>query len=304
MSDELILLAPLLVLLIFVVFGFTGCGGEPFESEPDDTTPPDDHEQPDIKYAEIVEATPGFTAHWPMNETGGATEALVNGPPNLNGVYMDGAMPGSPGAFASKDNGNFAPDLNGTTGYVEVPFSEFLNVQNGLPFSVEVWVKPVAAIPDGTEQIIISSHHISAGGNQRGYEIALIGTGAPDPTVRGRVFWTDAPFVTNVDLTPASGDPVAWRHVVLTHNGGGPAGNILTLYVSVEGVAGTQSTEVPNAEYREVQPGGAGERPLRFGAGHLEAGGPEKFFAGLIDEVAFYNLALGQTDVEQHFQAL
>ena len=54
----------------------------------------------------------------------------------------------------------------------------------------------------------------------------------------------------------------------------------------------------------QVQAGGAGERPLRFGAGHLQEGGPEKFFAGLIDEVAFYQTALGDTDVELLFQAL
>ena len=302
MVGTLILLAPVLVLLIFVLFGFTGCGGPPFESGRDtDETPPD--EQPDVKYAEIVEATPGITAHWPMNESSGATQVAVAGPVNLNGAYVGGAVPGSPGAFQKKDNGNFAPSLDGTTGYIEVPFSPLLNVQSGQPFSVEVWFKPAAVIPADAEQILISSHHISAGGNHRGYEIAVIGTGAPDPAVHGRVFFTDPPFVTDVVLTPASGNPDAWRHVVLTHSGGA-GGNILKLYVSVQDVAGTQTAEQSGVEYHEVQSGGAGERPLRFGAGHLQAGGPEKFFAGLIDEVAFYQLALLDADVEQHFQAL
>jgi Concanavalin A-like lectin/glucanases superfamily len=286
------------VLLIIIAFGFTGCGGEPFTSE---ESPPPVPEGP--KYAELVESTPCFVAHWPMNESAGETIAAAVGPPNIDGVYMPGAVPGSPGALANKEPmANFAPSLDGMGGYVEVPFTPLLNVQDGFPFSVEVWVKPAAAVPAGTEQIVISSHHTAAGGNQRGYEIALIDTGALHATVRGRVFWTDAPGVTNVDITPAQGDPLEWRHIVLTHNGGGPAGNKLGLYVSVGGVAGTTYNEQPNAEYREVQAGG-GERPLRFGAGHLQTGEPEKFFKGFIDEVAYYNCALGLGDVEKHFQA-
>lgn len=307
MGETLILLTPVLVLLIIVVFGFTGCG-EPFtseetEEEPPPTEPPE--EPPGPKYAELVESTPGFVALWPMNESAGKTIAPALGPPNIDGVYMPGATPGSPGALVNKDPYNFAPSLDGTTGYVEVPFSPLLNVQGGmggLPFSVEVWVKPAEAIPPGTEQMVISSHHTSDVGNQRGYEIALIGTGA-NATVRGRVFWTDPPFVTNVDITPAQGDPLAWHHIVLTHSGSGAAGNVLGLYVSVAGVAGTTHDTESNAEYREVQAGGAGERPLRFGAGHLPTGEPEKFFKGFIDEVAYYDGVLGLTDVEQHFQA-
>ena len=300
MTVLLIVLAPLLVVLIFAIFGFTGCSSlASIDPWPGGDRP--DDEQPEIKYGEIVEATSGITAYWPMNESSGATEAAVAGPANLNGVYIGGAVPGSTGA--KKDNGNFAPSLDGTTGYVDVPFSALLNVQTGLPFSVEVWFKPADVIPADAEQILISSHHISAGGNHRGYEIAVIGTGGPDPTVHGRVFFTDPPFVTDVVFTPASGDAGAWRHVVLTHNGAGPAGNILGLYVSVEGVSGTTYQEQANAEYDEVQAGGGGERPLRFGAGHLQEGGPEKFFAGLIDEVAYYQEALGMGDVEEHFQA-
>ena len=302
MSETLILLAPLLVLLIMVLFGFAGCA-ELAEADrwPGEKTREEEPQGP--KYAELVESTSGFVAHWPMNESAGETIATGLGPPNVDGVYMPGATPGSPGALANKDPQNFAPSLDGTNGYVEVPFSPLLNIQNGFPFSVEAWVKPAAAIPAGAEQIVISSHHISAGGNHRGYEIALAGGSDPHATVRGRVFSTNAPGVTNVEITPTQGDPLEWRHIVLTHNGGGPAGNTLGLYVSVGGVPGTAYQEQAGAEYQEVQAGGSGERPLRFGAGQLPAGGPEKFFAGFIDEVAYYDGVLDQGDVETHFQA-
>lgn len=293
MSIELLLLTPVLVLLIFVVFGFTGCGS--FGSDPS---------KPGGKYADIVRNM--SVAHWAMNETTGTT-ALVHPPSlNLNAEYKPGATPGSPGALAQKEpNANFAPALDGTSGYIEAPFSPLLNLASDKRFSVEVWVKPAAPISAGEEQIVISSHHTAPGGNQRGYEIALAGTGAAHATVRGRVFSTNAPAVSTVDVTPPQGDPLAWRHVVMTYDGsGGSVGKKLRVYVSVVGVAGTVSGETPptaQALYSPVE-AGPGARPLRFGAGHLQAGGAEKFFAGLIDEVAFYNQLLGQTDISDHFQ--
>ena len=298
----LILLTGSLVLLICVAFGFTGCQ---YIAQADDWPDTDETPPPPAgpKYAEIVEGTPGFTAHWPMNETIGATEAEVVGLSNLNAVYVGNVVPGNPSAFVQKDPGNFAPSLDGSA-YLEVPFSPLLNLQSDLPFSLEVWVKPAAALPTGEEQIVISSHNISAGGNHRGYEIALIGTGGPQPTVSGRLFWTNLPAATNVDVTPTDGDPGAWLHIVLTFAGAGPGNNLLTLYVNVAGIGPMPPAEQTGANYQEVQAGGAGERPLRFGAGHLPEGGPEKFFAGLIDEVAFYQAALDPIEIEEHFQAL
>jgi len=40
---------------------------------------------------------------------------------------------------------------------------------------------------------------------------------------------------------------------------------------------------------------------LRFGAGHLQTGAPEKFFAGRIDEVSFYQNVMPDVTVEDHF---
>ena len=295
MSVELLLLTPVLVLLIFVLFGFTGCGS--FGSTGEGGK----------KYADIVRNMGGFTAHWAMNETSGTT-ALVHPPAlNLNGEYKPGATPGSPGALSKKEpNANFAPALDGTSGYIEVPFSPHLNLASDKRFSVELWVKPAGPLSAGEEQIVISSHHTAPGGNQRGYEIALAGTGAAHATVRGRVFSTNAPTVSTVDVTPTQGDPLAWRHVVLTYDGsGGSVGKKLRVYVSVAGVAGTLSAVTPPNEqalYSPVQ-AGPGQRPLRVGAGHLQGDGPEKFFAGLLDEVAFYETLLGETDISNHFKA-
>ena len=67
-------------------------------------------------------------------------------------MYVGNVVPGNPSAFIQKDPGNFAPGLVGSSAYLEVPFSPLLNLANGLPFSVEVWVKPAAALPEGSNR--------------------------------------------------------------------------------------------------------------------------------------------------------
>ncbi len=301
MSDMLILLAPLLVLIIVVLFGFTGCGKPlpPEEQTIPASTPPSTPPTPPppIPYATVVAGEDGFVVHWGLNETAGTTAIAIPAGLNLNGQYQAATAFGAPGAFSSKEPGNFAPTL--TAGYIEVPFSDVLNVASDLRFSVELWARPLGPIAAGVEQILISSHHTAAGGNQRGYEIALVGNGPAHATVRGRVFSTTGALPVAVDITPTQGDPVAWKHIVLTYDGsGGPLGKKLRVWVSVTGAPATNTQEV-SGDYSPVQ---NSQRTLRFGAGHLQAGGPEKFFAGLIDEVTFYNVVLPKVTVEDHFK--
>ena len=293
MIDALILLAPLIVLAIVVLFGFVGCG-EPFTSR--DTPPETERSEP---YSTHIEDTDGFLALWPLNETSGVVAVATSALLNIDGEYKQGATPGSEGAFFHKEpNANFAPELNGTTGYIEVPFHELLNPSTDMVWlSVELWVKPAAEIPAGEEQILISSHHTSDAGNHRGYEIALIGTGAGHAAVRGRVFHIND-GTAEAEVTLTLGDPLEWRHIVLTYDG--PIETV-TLYATVAGTAFDKpAAQTAVGRYSPVQAGG-GQRPLRFGAGHLQAGEPEKFFAGRIDEVAFYQVVMPAVTVEEHF---
>jgi hypothetical protein len=296
MADILIPLAPLILLLIVVLFGFTGCHvlaeADPWPGEerrPTETGEP---------YNKVIEATTGFLALWPLNETSGTIASATSMAANVDGEYKPGATPGSEGAFFHKEpNTNFAPDLDGTSGHLEVPFNVEFNPSTSPRFSVELWAKPAGALPTDVEQILISSHHTSAMDNHRGYEIALVGTGAGDATVRARIFHVND-GTTSVDVPLASGDPTAWRHIVLTYDG--PV-NMLRLYATVTGMAFDKTAHENAGNYSPVQDGGAGERPLRFGAGHLPGGDPEKFFAGRIDEVAFYQGVLPDVTVEGHF---
>jgi hypothetical protein len=304
MTDVLILLAPVFLLIIMLWFGFTGCGKLlTADSDPAPTpspTPTPTPTPPPTPYAKIVAAEPGFVVHWGLDETSGTTAIATPAGLNLNGQYLAGATLGSPGAFAAKEPGtNFAPTLNG--GYIEVPFSDKLNVGPDLRFSVELWARPLGPIAAGAEQILISSHHTAGGGNQRGYEIALVGNGANHATVRGRVFSTTVANAASVDVTPIQGDPAAWKYIVLTYDGsGGPAGKKLRVWVGIIGAPAPATQEASGAEYQPVQ---NNQRTLRFGAGHLQAGGPQTPFVGLIDEVTFYNVVLPQVSVEAHFKA-
>lgn len=296
MTLTLIVAAPLLVLLIFTLFGFTGC--TEFSASDEPATPAGG-----TTYASIVQKTTGYTGHWALNETGGTT-ATVSGPlaPNLNGIHKGGSTPGAASVLAKKEpNKNFAADLNGSSAYIEVPFDVRLNLQNNLRFTLELWVKPRAGNV-AAAQTVISSHQISAGGNQRGYEIALIPSAGPHAAVRARVFAPNVTPPSEVVVTPSQGDPQAWRHIVLTYDGApGATGKKLTLFVSVVGTAVTLDQSIAGSKYEPVQ----SARPLRFGAGHQQAADPPvDYFNGLIDEVAFYNELMFKTVVEDHFKAV
>ena len=303
MSPLLIVLTPLLILAIVVLFCFAGCPA--FGSTPDEpaTTPPPGTPPPAGKsYESIVAATQGFAGHWRLNETSGTT-AAVKGPlaPNLNGIYQQpGVALGLDGALHFKDATDHAAQLDGVHGHVEVPFDARLNPDNALKFTIELWAKPAAG--GATTQVVISSHHISATAKHRGYEIAFVRVaGQAHASVRGRVYSANAAAPSEVIAIPTQGDPQAWRHIVLTYDGaGGVGGKKLTLYVSVVGTPAAVVSEFAGSEYQEVQ---TADTPLRFGAGHQADGTAADFFAGLIDEVAFYNAALVKSEVETHFQA-
>ena len=291
MSETLLLVAPLVILLAIVLFAFTGCSS--FTAGPD---------APVDSYETVVAKTPGFTGHWRLNETGGNI-AVVSGSlaPAGNGTYsVAGVKLGQPGALSKKDAKDFAPVLDGSQGFVEVPYDARLNPDNALKFSVELWVKPNPGAGAAT-QVVISSHHITPAATARGYEIALVRVpGETHARVRGRVYSSTVATPSEVVVAPNQGDPAAWRHIVMTYDGtGGATGKKLTLFVNVVGTTSPFIAEISGSAYQNVQ---TDKSTLRFGAGHQAAGGAVNFFAGSLDEVAFYNIAIAKADVETHFK--
>jgi hypothetical protein len=317
MIDPVILLAT--VVVIVALFGFVGCGTtltlEPEETPPDQpgkpVDPADKVKDPVASYTSIISGTAGVVAHWPLNEvTGNVAVEIRNG---KNGFYKPGPTQGitlgQPGAPLPQSQLSPTPRgvlLDGVQGYVEVPFDPTLNTAQNTIWTVEVWVKPSAGGSD--TQVIISSHEIDATRN-RGYEIALVrAAGQTQQQVRARVFSNTGPTPgapAEILVSPTQGAPTDWRHIVFTYNG---TSNALTLYVNVliasagGGFTRAKFTLPPaKGEYQPTT--GPQASTLRFGAGHQKTPAPVSFFAGVLDEVAFYNAALSTSDIDTHFNA-
>ena len=301
MNDAVILLAPFIVALLVVGFGFIGCTSfdEAAPSPAPPVIPPPLVPPKPVPYKDVVAKTAGFVAHWPLDEPSGNV-AFVNGPlkPAANGKYE------LPGVTLADDKtglpglaGNMAPFFNGSSGYVEVPYQPPLNPAANLSFSIELWMKPKVGVGPQT-QVLISSRQFGMN-QQRGYDISLLqGAGQPNNlSLRARVF---APGTTGSEVVVllSQGNPDAWRHVVCTY--AGLPSKKLTVYVSVIGLTNPLIEEKSNVNFEGVAAPGA---PLRFAAGSMQGGGAQNFFAGWLDEVAFYNVALSPTDVQAHFKA-
>lgn len=316
MSHTVILLTPLIVLLIVAVFGFTGCSHFTAADDPPETvknpppvvTPPDPVIKPAASYEDLVKKTAGFAAFWPFNEAGGNIANVV-GPlnPGANGLYVAPGVPagngykvGQQGLLFSKDNTDLAPTFDGTAGYVEIPFQGPLNPDKKVPgFTIELWAKPNPNAGPAT-QILISSHRNDGAGAEQGYEIALVKNAAqPNQQIRGRVFANGA--MTEMLVQPLGGDPAEWRHIVMTYEPGTSVQRTVSLVVQIGKTANPFKDGPHSAAYEAVLVSKASS--LRFGAGHAVGQAAGQFFAGQIDNVAFYNAVVPQTELDKHFNA-
>jgi hypothetical protein len=313
--DALVLLTPLAVLMVIVWFGFVGCGsfgttpaapGTPSptpETPPPPATPPATPPPPPTPYKDVLaKQTPGFVAHWPLDEKSD-DKAFVNGPlaPTAHGRYsLPGVTLGQPGALSEK--GNVAALFDGTKGYVEVAYHGSLNPSAGLSFSIELWMKPMAGAPV-ENRVLVSSRQARSANQRRGYDILVV-RNVPQPVIRARVF---APNINETEVDVPLTEENAWHYVVCTYRGGANAK--LSLWVGVSGVSNpTETTNNTNVAYEPIeappQPPPApqpADTTLRFGAGHKPNGEAQSFFAGWLDEIAFYNEELKKEHVEAHF---
>lgn len=310
MTDALIVLTPLIVLLILALFRFTGCGSfgtAPSAETPEPAAPvvtPTPTPPAPPTYEQVVAKTPGFAAHWPLNETAGNI-ASVKGmlAPAANGQYVTGVPAGTglklgePGIPFKSGDSNLAPEFAGTAAYVDVPFNAPLNPSNMTAFSVEVWVKPTTP-GNADTQVVVSSRRVNT---ETGYEVSLVRLpNEPHQQIRGRVFSPTGPV--QVTVQPNVGDPQDWRHVVFVYAGNPDGSGTITLYVRIAkspGLFQGGPVNVPISGYVNIDP--STPATLRFGASHRGGQDPGSFFAGRIDEVAFYNGVLSLSDIDQHF---
>lgn len=302
MSGSLILLVPLLVLSVVALFAFAGC--TPFGTE---GLPPTPTPTTGATYEDAVKETLGLIAYWRLGEAKLPADpyppAADEGPNNLAGTYHGAVVLANElGALAKLEPTDKAPDFNGEDGYAEVAWTGVLNLP--FAFSLEAWIHPAqssSAIPPVQE--VVAFRDIDPGGVTRGFELTVVRNPDPKPRIQGRI-GTGAVAEKGVEVVfelpdaQLGGPSVDWRHVVLTYEGapaaGGPA---VRLYVDGDLKQEKTSADDPNLAYTAN-----GQQPLRIGAGRVEpSSGPADFYAGGIDEVALYGVALDQATIKQHF---
>jgi hypothetical protein len=260
-------------------------------------------------YQDLVQKTPGFAAFWPLNESGGNIANVV-GPlnPTANGLYLAPGVPagsgykvGQAGLLFAKDNTDLAPSFDGTAAYIDIPFNAPLNPDKKVPgFTIELWAKPNPGAGSQV-QVLISSHRNDGPGVEEGYEIALVkNAGQPHQQVRGRVFGDGT--TTEMLVQPLMGDPAEWRLITMTYEPGTTVNRTVSLLVQVGKTTNPFKDGPHSASYEAVVM--AKPSTLRFGAGHASGQTPGNFFVGQIDDVAFYNAAVPQTEIDKHFAAI
>ncbi len=309
MTESLVLTIALLALPVILLLAFAGCVGEDPAPSGAPPPPPDTKEAPlpapaapppavtppppkPPKYREIIAAEPNLVSFWRLDdgvpETGDTTavDSAPVGP--RNGTYQNLAAVsrGQTGALKS-DLDNKCVEFLGTTGLIDVAYDPLRNPP--LAFSVEVWLKPA---PSAAEpQTIVGSYELDAAGEmQRGFALEILQT--PALRVRARL-GNESATPTEIETSLGDGSQHdGWRHVVMTYNG---ASLTLTLYVNADD--GKADAQI-NGAYKPVTALTPPGPPLRIGAGLL--GGS---YAGRLDDVALYRVALDGPTVRKHFLA-
>lgn len=202
-------------------------------------------------------------AYWRQSEADGTT--LVDSAGFLDGTYSGSVLLGQPGALGSDTAVAY------TGGRGTVPWTAALNPAG--PFSLELWVK---SLDNSAFRTMFSSQNRNVG--RSGYALYH------HVNVQGfEVHMGNASTVTMFLYGPA---PVAlntWYHVVLTYDG-----TQSKLYV--DGVLGPDATDSGNFNPNTAMPLTFGQRTDGAWVNN-----------GLLDEVAFYDYALSEQQVTNHW---
>ncbi len=207
---------------------------------------------------------------WPLDEAGGST--YVDAFDDNDGT---GAV--DPDAVAGKVDG--AQSFNGSTMSISVPASKTFNWLSTDSFTMEFWVKVTGGIPANNKGLLSRS----GGGlfwfagleSVNGHvTFELNDTGADSSTLEG-----------STDIATVSG----WHHVAIVRDE-----STDTTHLYVDG----------NLEDSEMVNFGAGfsSETTALNIGRIE-GFANSWFNGLIDEVAIYDRALPESEIDAHVAA-
>lgn len=185
----------------------------------------------------------------------------------FNGMIKSGAAFGPTGPI--KNDSSRTLGLNGTSGYIEVPYRAALTPSS---YTIEAWAYPTGGA--GTMRAVLASHMLG-----RGYILYAASSNN----------WEV--YCANGSWTYTTGTPVRlneWVHLAMTWNG-------TNQYFYINGAS--------NGAYLPAcgqQVGG----PLRIGASNpIGSGIVTEYFPGRIADVAIYNTALSAARISAHYVA-
>jgi len=210
-------------------------------------------------------------AYLRVDESSGTVAHDTTGNGN-DGKYTGGFTLGVPGALLTDSDP--AASLDGSTGYID--FGNLFPFVGTVPMTLEIWAKPSALT---TSYPSLFSRQIDS--PRSGYFMFVRDTGNGDSNTFGFERWNDAGYQTAWLQAPVSS---SWHHFVGTFDG-----TTARAYVDGQLVASNGAT----------QSLGSFTATLQVGACVLG----QDFFAGAVDEIAFYGAALSQARILAHYHA-
>ena len=200
---------------------------------------------------------------------------------SLNGSLVNGVSLSDPGPLTG-DASNHAANVSIDSGAVQldnvITVEDFggAGATSFTSYSVEFWYRSLTSLPANNSLVAGTTatgdaHGIYATTNA-GYTHRFLHR-APPGTAAGE----------NINPSDQAGNRYQWHHVVLVNDN-----RAMQLYLdgNLDAVTNTASADF--------------DFDMSFNFGHLAAALPQRFFAGLFDEVAIYNYALDSTRINAH----
>ncbi|MEQ8384807.1 MAG: CHAT domain-containing protein [Coleofasciculus sp. A1-SPW-01] len=217
--------------------------------------------------------------YWRLDEEG--ETAFDSSGNNIDGTYFGGVNRNQEGALV--DDANPAPFFDGTTGYVEIPDSDFIDFGTNEDFTITAWIK---VAPEQLDTEFGDSDVIEkwSGAEPYPYVIRYYNQTHPNP---GKIVALrfDNTNVSGVTSTVSLNDG-EFHHVAFIKEG-----SSISLYV--DGILQDTDIDITNSPTQNNSP--------LFLARRGSNPPVDNFFRGSIDEVAIYDSALSPDEVAAQY---
>jgi hypothetical protein len=215
-------------------------------------------------YQSTIESTTGLVSYWRLTETSGTVAADSEG--SNPGTYVGSPALGQPGALAG--NPDTSVGFNGTSQYVNVPYSASLNPTT---FTEEAWADVTGG--SGTYRGIVGNSSL-VGSTTHGFNMYADSTNHWRFYVgTGTTTWSyvEGPAVTS-----------GWNYLVGTYDG-----TTMRFYLNGALVASEATAYSPTPSQA-------------FTLAAVNAGTANRF-VGDLDEIALYSTALSAATISAHY---